>query len=172
MGHAEKLQQELDEIHRKERVDPTAKWLRDTIIGIVDEEIDVFIEVERQADGLVVFHVQVAKNDVGKVIGKQGRTARSLRTLLGCRGMKDKMRYALDIVECEPAPTCTDASYELTLRGIEKHTVIEKPFTCLTLCKCGHPESIHSDSDPDGTGRTCLESNGKDFCDCLEFEPS
>lgn len=174
MGHAEKLQNELDEIRYSERVDPARSWLYDTIGGIVDEEIDVSIEADLQTDGTVVFHVRVAKHDIGKVIGKQGRTARSLRTLLGCRGMKDKMRYALDIVEAEidvnaelktkpcistdckygdhaacdgeePAiwpdgdqtmrkcscpchaagPISTPASFELTLRGIEAHTIIE-----------------------------------------------
>lgn len=126
MGHAEKLQQELDEIHHNERMLPTRTWLAFTIVGIVDEELDLCIETERQADGLVVFHVQVAKADIGKVIGKQGRTARSLRTLLGCRAMKDKMRYALDIVEADPCPPIsTDASFDLVMRGVEEHTIIE-----------------------------------------------
>jgi predicted RNA-binding protein YlqC (UPF0109 family) len=41
----------------------------------------------------------VAPNDIGKVIGKQGRTARSMRTILSAASMKLKHRFALDIVE-------------------------------------------------------------------------
>jgi hypothetical protein len=40
----------------------------------------------------------VAEADMGYVIGKQGRTARSLRTILAAMGMKDKHRYTLDIL--------------------------------------------------------------------------
>ena len=38
-------------------------------------------------------------DDIGKVIGKQGRTARSLRTILGAASMKLQCRFSLDIVE-------------------------------------------------------------------------
>jgi predicted RNA-binding protein YlqC (UPF0109 family) len=41
----------------------------------------------------------VAPQDVGKVIGKQGRTARSMRTILGAVSTKQHHRYALDILE-------------------------------------------------------------------------
>ena len=49
--------------------------------------------------GSVVLRLQVAPGDLGKVIGKQGRTARSLRTILGAASMKLKHRFSLDIVE-------------------------------------------------------------------------
>jgi uncharacterized protein len=45
--------------------------------------------------------VRVAAGDVGKVIGKQGRTARSLRTIVGAASMKLHHRFSLDIVEAE-----------------------------------------------------------------------
>jgi predicted RNA-binding protein YlqC (UPF0109 family) len=41
----------------------------------------------------------VAPSDLGKVIGKQGRTARSIRTILGAAGMKLNRRYTLEILE-------------------------------------------------------------------------
>lgn len=46
-----------------------------------------------------VLELKVAPNDLGKVIGKQGRTARSIRTILGAAGMKLRRRYSLEILE-------------------------------------------------------------------------
>jgi len=46
-----------------------------------------------------VLRLRVAPSDVGKVIGKQGRTARSMRTILGAVSMKHHHRYTLDILE-------------------------------------------------------------------------
>ena len=46
-----------------------------------------------------VFELKVAPSDLGKVIGKQGRTARSIRTILGAAGMKLKRRFTLEILE-------------------------------------------------------------------------
>jgi len=43
--------------------------------------------------------LKVAPGDLGKVIGKQGRTARSIRTILGAAGMKQNRRYTLEILE-------------------------------------------------------------------------
>ena len=46
-----------------------------------------------------VLELRVAPDDLGKVIGKQGRTARSIRTILGAAGMKLKRRFTLEILE-------------------------------------------------------------------------
>ncbi len=46
-----------------------------------------------------VFRLRVAQEDLGKVIGRQGRTARALRTLLDVRGSQDGRRYGLEIRE-------------------------------------------------------------------------
>jgi uncharacterized protein len=46
-----------------------------------------------------VLELRVAQTDLGKVIGKQGRTAKSIRTILGAASMKLKKRYTLEIVE-------------------------------------------------------------------------
>lgn len=48
---------------------------------------------------MIVLRLEVAPADVGKVIGKQGRTARSLRTILSAASTKLRQRFALDIVE-------------------------------------------------------------------------
>jgi len=58
------------------------------------------IEVrETEVDGSTVMELKVARDDLGKVIGKQGRTARSLRTVLAAAGTKSRKRVVLEIVE-------------------------------------------------------------------------
>ncbi len=54
-----------------------------------------------QLDGeqTTILELRVAPEDLGKVIGKQGRTARAIRTILGAAGMKMKRRYNLEIIE-------------------------------------------------------------------------
>jgi predicted RNA-binding protein YlqC (UPF0109 family) len=52
-----------------------------------------------EEDGEIVLELTVAENDLGKVIGKSGRTARALRTLLSAAGIKGQKRYALEILE-------------------------------------------------------------------------
>lgn len=66
--------------------------------ALVDVPAAVNVEaVER--DESTVLRLKVAPTDVGKVIGKQGRTARSVRTILGAVSMKHHHRYTLDILE-------------------------------------------------------------------------
>lgn len=66
--------------------------------ALVDVPDAVIVEaVER--DESTVLRLRVAPTDVGKVIGKQGRTARSVRTILGAVSMKHHHRYTLDILE-------------------------------------------------------------------------
>ena len=54
---------------------------------------------EVQGEQVTVLELRVAPSDLGKVIGKQGRTARSIRTLLGAAGMKLNRRFTLEILE-------------------------------------------------------------------------
>lgn len=66
--------------------------------GLVDQPDAVRISEVEQEDAVVI-ELSVAKEDLGKVIGKQGRTARAMRTLLAAAsGMVDK-RVRLEIVE-------------------------------------------------------------------------
>ncbi len=87
-------------------VDPTER-MRDLIVGIVhalvDQPDDVSVEMIADQDSTVI-RLRVAHQDIGKVIGKQGRTARSLRTILGAASMKLHHRFALDIVEDSSGP--------------------------------------------------------------------
>ena len=54
-----------------------------------------------QIDGeqTTILELRVHPSDLGKVIGKQGRTARAIRTILNASGMKQKRRYNLEIIE-------------------------------------------------------------------------
>jgi predicted RNA-binding protein YlqC (UPF0109 family) len=66
--------------------------------GLVDdtEAVDVR-EVDR--NGVTLIEIRVAPEDMGKVIGRQGRTVRSLRSLAHAVGLKRKRRFVLEIVE-------------------------------------------------------------------------
>lgn len=66
--------------------------------ALVDEPESVQVSVV-DGDQSTVLELRVAAADVGKVIGKQGRTARAIRTLLGAAGMKLHRRFTLEILE-------------------------------------------------------------------------
>jgi predicted RNA-binding protein YlqC (UPF0109 family) len=54
---------------------------------------------EIEGDQATVLELRVAEGDLGKVIGKQGRTARAIRTVLNASGIKLKKRFVLEILE-------------------------------------------------------------------------
>ncbi len=65
---------------------------------LVDEPEQVLVE-EVQKDSATVFQLRVAKDDLGKVIGKNGRTARSIRSLLGILSAKEGKKATLEILD-------------------------------------------------------------------------
>jgi predicted RNA-binding protein YlqC (UPF0109 family) len=76
--------------------------LRDVIETIAKALVDNSDEVSvKEIDGeaTVVLELRVSPQDLGKVIGKQGRTARAMRTILRGAGMKLKKRFVLEILE-------------------------------------------------------------------------
>jgi predicted RNA-binding protein YlqC (UPF0109 family) len=66
--------------------------------ALVDAPEEVAVR-EVEGEQATLLELRVAPTDLGKVIGKQGRTARSIRTLLGAAGMKLNRRFTLDILE-------------------------------------------------------------------------
>ncbi len=66
--------------------------------ALVDEPEKVSVQAV-EGEQVTVLELRVSPEDLGKVIGKQGRTARSIRTILGAAGMKLKKRYTLEILE-------------------------------------------------------------------------
>jgi predicted RNA-binding protein YlqC (UPF0109 family) len=65
---------------------------------LVDEPDAVRVETEEREDA-IVFHLHVAPDDVGKVIGRQGRIARALRSIVRAAGARADERYLLEIVD-------------------------------------------------------------------------
>lgn len=66
--------------------------------ALVDKPEAVHIRAV-EGEQITVLELRVDPTDLGKVIGKQGRTARSIRTILGAAGMKLKKRFTLEILE-------------------------------------------------------------------------
>jgi uncharacterized protein len=69
-------------------IEKIAKWT-------VDAPDDVF--VEQYEDGVI--ELEVAENEVGKIIGRQGRTVRALRTLLNAAGVRARKRFTLEVID-------------------------------------------------------------------------
>ena len=63
--------------------------------SLVDAPEQVFVE---QLDGDVI-ELEVAENDMGKVIGRQGRTVSAMRAVLTAAGVRARKRYTLEVVE-------------------------------------------------------------------------
>lgn len=66
--------------------------------SLVDKPEDVQVR-EVEGEQTTVLELKVAKEDIGKVIGKQGRTSRAMRTILGAASNKAKKRFVLEIIE-------------------------------------------------------------------------
>ena len=66
--------------------------------ALVDDPAQVDVD-EYEDEGEQVLELTVAEGDLGKIIGRSGRTARALRTVLAASGLKLHKRYALEIVE-------------------------------------------------------------------------
>lgn len=75
----------------KDLIEFIAKSLVDNPEAVVVNEIE--------GEQTSVIELRVAKEDLGKVIGKQGRTARAMRTILGAASTKDRKRSVLEILE-------------------------------------------------------------------------
>ena len=80
--------------HSKEIADAVTTLIK----LMVDHPEGVRVESVPIPDG-VSLRISVDSADIGKVIGKQGRIAKSIRTLLGAAGMKVKRRFTLEILE-------------------------------------------------------------------------
>jgi predicted RNA-binding protein YlqC (UPF0109 family) len=68
--------------------------------SLVDNADDVKTRMfDRDRDDSTIIELEVAPSDLGKVIGRQGRTARAIRTLLAAASQKSRRRYVLDILD-------------------------------------------------------------------------
>jgi uncharacterized protein len=66
---------------------------------LVDEPDEVEVEQFSEEDGTVVLELAVAEDDYGKIIGKGGRTANALRTVVKAAAVKEGRRVLVDIVD-------------------------------------------------------------------------
>ena len=66
---------------------------------LVDEPAKVEVEQFEEDDGTLVLELSVADDDYGQVIGRGGRTAQALRTIVKAAAVKDNRRVLVDIVE-------------------------------------------------------------------------
>jgi len=76
------------------------------LVGLIEFVVKALVDVPDQVrvsavrgEQTTVIELHVAKEDLGKVIGKQGRTAQSLRTILNAASTKIKIRSVLEIIE-------------------------------------------------------------------------
>ena len=79
------------ELSLKQLVEYVAKSLVDSPDEVVVSEVE--------GEQTTIFELKVAPGDIGKIIGKQGRTARSVRNILSAAAMKHKKRAVLEILE-------------------------------------------------------------------------
>ena len=67
--------------------------------GLVDEPESVSVEQFEEDDGTIVLELSVAEDDYGKVIGRGGRTAQALRTVIKAAAVSENRRVLVDIVD-------------------------------------------------------------------------
>ncbi|MBE6791122.1 MAG: KH domain-containing protein [Clostridia bacterium] len=66
--------------------------------GLVDEPDKVSVTVDEvNEDGVTVFHLHVAENDIGRVIGKQGKIAKAIRTVMRSAANRQDMKIQVEI---------------------------------------------------------------------------
>ena len=66
--------------------------------GLVDDPSAVVVEQDAPAeDGTVVFHLHVAPDDMGRVLGKQGRIAKAMRTVMRAAATRQEVKVAVEI---------------------------------------------------------------------------
>jgi predicted RNA-binding protein YlqC (UPF0109 family) len=75
------------------------KLLEDLVRALVDEPSAVKVDDFAEEDGTVVLELSVAEGDYGRVIGRGGRTANALRTVVKAAAVRDGRRVLVDIVD-------------------------------------------------------------------------
>jgi predicted RNA-binding protein YlqC (UPF0109 family) len=107
-----------------EKLDAAEELMTQIARALVDHPEEVSVEAVEgdEGDETTVLEMRVAADDVGKVIGKQGRTVRSMRTILAAVGQGHHLRYELDVVEDEDEEDDEDADDGTTVGGSESTT--------------------------------------------------
>ena len=72
--------------------------LTDIVKSIVDNPDEVVV-LEKVSGDMSILELSVAKEDMGKVIGRQGRIAKEIRTLIKAAGLRENLRTSVDILD-------------------------------------------------------------------------
>lgn len=68
------------------------------VVGLVDDKDAIEIkEDEPNENGVIVFHLHVGPNDMGRIIGKQGKIAKAIRTLMRANAAKNGTKVSVEI---------------------------------------------------------------------------
>ena len=67
--------------------------------ALVDSPEEVVVSQREEDDGTIVIELHVAKEDMGKVIGKKGRIAKSIRTVVKTAAQKQNLKTVVDIID-------------------------------------------------------------------------
>lgn len=73
--------------------------LKTIVLPLVENPLDVEITESEKEDGEILLSLKVASSDMGKVIGRQGRIAKAIRTVMKAAANKDGKKVAVEIVE-------------------------------------------------------------------------
>jgi uncharacterized protein len=107
-----------------EKLDAAEELMTQIARALVDHPEEVQVEAVEgdEGDDTTVLEMRLAPDDVGKVIGKQGRTVRSMRTILAAVGPGHHLRYELDVVEDEDEDEVDDDVDDTNVGGSESTT--------------------------------------------------
>ena len=71
--------------------------LHDIVAAIIGEDAKIEI-IEKEKDGMVILELTVAKEDMGKVIGRKGKIAKAIRTVVKACANRDNKKVSVDII--------------------------------------------------------------------------
>ena len=71
--------------------------LHDIVAGIIGEEAKIDI-TEKEKDGMIILELSVAKEDMGKVIGRKGRIAKAIRTVVKACANRENKKVSVEII--------------------------------------------------------------------------
>lgn len=75
------------------------KQILETIIKNIVENPDEVTITEKEEENKLIFEVKVAESDMGRIIGKQGKVANSIRTLMRALNSKDKKKVSIEFLD-------------------------------------------------------------------------
>ena len=93
------LRSEAGRFDPRQRICRTVRETIEIVVKALVDDVDAVEVREVDRNGTLRLEVHVAQSDMGKVIGKQGRTVRALRSLVHAAGIKQQRRFVLDVVE-------------------------------------------------------------------------